>query len=724
MVLVAELIEQLRPALEKEDPYDVWDYLKADAEKFHTDICIMALADLRQHFFELLFEKQFTAVHQLAATDEVAATKLLRQYFAEALVHFREDFICLLLKQDLRLDPSFAAWKTRISKVPLFFRETRWVDLYPTYQEVCNDPAIGIKERCLAEAISGQIILYSFPVFTQSEKHFQRAMELMPDSIVPTRCLGEFHLKKREYQKARELFLDVIAKQPEDYISYNLVGDTFFDETKIKLAQEQEMSESAAQANTITKTTLPKDLFVNEEYWYKEGWRINILQSESCRRLLGTYSFTSAMLAAYESKIPELLRIVEQTEWFPEKKRFRFTGENYASCFNDVTYYVTCKDLANSYQAIGDHAKAEKLFTETIQLQPQLSPAYIDLAYLKIKEKNYQAAKEQLDKALALDKDNYDTWWCLGYYYEIIKMKEEAIRAYQVCKQLRPFWSDWVDNFTGNVYFDYEEYELAIPCYRAAMTQNPEYKIYKDNLLLAQQKLADQKEKAGNLEEAVELHKQVAAETNAPLDWNRIGNFYYRHQRFIEAATYYAKAVALIPEEPVYHENLGLAYKRQGAPDKAEPEFLEAAKLNTSNGESMNQAGVFYYEQQQYDEALKWYRKALEKEPGHVDYTMNIGLIYEKKEDFANAMTWYEQAAKIAPGDDTIQNRMGLIYYAQGDHVKAIEYFQKAAALNTTRSVYLENIASSYTLLGKEEEAADYYRKAEEVNSGSDKAYN
>jgi tetratricopeptide (TPR) repeat protein len=683
MVLIAELIEQLRPALENEDAYDVWDYLKVDAEKFRNDLCIMALAAFRQHFFELLFEKQFAAVQQLAKTDRAGATKLLRQYFAEALVHFREDFVCLLLKQDFQLDHAGAAWKNTISKVPLLLQETRWVDLYTTFQEIYNDPGIEVKERCLAEVISGQIVLYNFPVPMQAEKYFQRAMELLPGNMVAKRGLGELYLKKGEFQKARELFLEVIGKQPQDYTSYNLVGDTFFDETKIKLAQPN--------------TTLPKDLFTNEEYWYKEGWRINFVQTESCRRLISLYSFNAAILAAHDSSIPDMLRIVEQTEWYPEKKRFRFTDKNYASCFNDVTYYVTCKDLANSYQALGDHAKAEKLFIETIQLQPQLSPAHIDLAYAQIKEEKYEAAKEQLNKALALNKDNYDTWWCLAYYYEKTKKKEDTIKAYQECKRLRPFWSDWLDNFTGNVYYDYQEYELAIPCYQAAMTQNPEYKIYKDNFLLAQQKLADQKEKAGNMEEAIELYKLVAAETNAPQDWNKIGNLYYRYKQFATAAEFYAKAVAGHPEEPVYHENLGLAYKNQGLPDKAEPEFLEAARINTKDGESLTQVGQFYYEQQKYDEASKWYQKAI---------------------------TWYEQAAEKAPGDDAIQNQTGwvynklaLIYLEKKEYHTAIAYLNHALTLDQNNPAYIDNLAKAYSDSGAKRDAIAVYEQALKANN-------
>jgi tetratricopeptide (TPR) repeat protein len=702
MVLVAELIEDMRPALEKQNAYDVWDYLPIDTEKYGKDLCKMALLELRQNFFELLFDKQFTTVQQLAATEPANASRLLRQYFAEALVHYREDFICLLLKQDLPLGNSFEVWKKTIDQIPLLLRESRWVDLYPFFQNVYNDISIGVNERCLAETISGLIVLYTFPVFTPAEKHFKNALELQPDHLIPKRGMGELYLKQGKIQNAREVFLEVINKQCKDYTSYNLVGDTFFEETKVKLEQN---------------TTLSKDLLTNEEYWYNEGWHVNFLQTESCRRLISMYSYNRTIFDANKSKIPALMKAAEQTDWYPEKKRFRFIRDIFSSCFYDTNYYHICRDLAGNYRGIDDFTSAEKLFKETIQSNPQLTPAYIDLGYAYMKEKNFEAAKEQLDKALALEKNNYDALWNLAYYYEEMKMKAEAISIYEICKKLRPSWSDSINNFIGNVYYDYEEFEKAIPYYRDSMNQNPEYNIYKDNLILAYQKLVEQKEKTGNIDDVAELHKQIIALTNAHLDWNKLGNLYFRYKRYNEAATCYAKAMELLPEEPVYHENLGLAYKNQGLLDKAAPQFLEAVKINTRDGESLNQLGVFYLDQQQYDEALIWFRKALEKNANSVDFNMNIGFALEKKAAYDSALPYYEQAAKEDPHNSTIQNRIGLVYYSLNDHPKAIEYFKKAAELDPGIPVYLENVASSYTLLDNKEEAENYYQKAIALNT-------
>ncbi|AEV97776.1 hypothetical protein A4D02_15975 [Niastella koreensis] len=709
MVLMAELLEDLRPSLEQDDAHDAWDYLKIDPEKYSNELCKSVLNELRQSFFELLFEKQFMAVQQLAATNTSEATNLLRQYYAEALVHYREDFVCLLLKQAFQLGEPFETWKKAISKVPVLLWESRWVDLYPFFQDIYNDSAIGAKERCLAEAISGLIVLYSFPVFTHAEKHFQNALELQPDHLIPRRCMGELYMKQGEDQKAREVFLEVINKQCRDYVAYNLVGDTFFSETKVKLEQA---------------TALPKDVLTNEEYWYNEGWRNNLLQVDSCRRLITLYSYNAVIYAEHNNKMPGLMKAAEQLIWYPEKKRFRFTHENYSACFYDSNYYHTCRDLAANYRAMEDFENAEKLYREAIQLQPQLSPAYIDLGYACIKDKKFDAAKEQLNKALSLDKDSYDALWNLAYYYEETQQPQEAINTYEICKKIRPVWADWANNFIGNVYFDQEDFEKAIPYYRDAMNQNPDYYTYKDNLVLAKQRLSEQKEKADQTEEAAGLLKEVIELTQSPRDWNKLGNFYYRNSQFKEAETCYAKAVELLPEDPIYHENLGLAYKNQGLFDKAEPEFLEAARLNTKDGDSLNQAGLFYYDQQKFDDALTWFRKALEKQPDVVDFNVNVGLAFERKKEFDKARPYYEQAAVKAPKDDTIQNRIGLTYYDQNNHPKAIEYFQKAVALNPAQSVYLENIASSYALMGNKDEAENYYRKAIAVNPNSHKPWN
>lgn len=744
MLIIAEMLETVRPQFENKKPYDVWNYLRLERNKFGNDVCIGVLTKLRQAFFELVFENQFQHVIETARANPGKAFNLLRQYYAEAIVNFREDFICLLSGKAEHFDSNIQEWISKVKKASGFLGESRWVELFPFYQEIYNDHEIEMNERVLAETISGQIILYNFPDPLLSEKYFQNATDLLPDHIIAKRGWGEFFQKKGDRKKAREIYLEVISKEPYEYLSYLFLGDCFFEETKIK-KQEDENKEKETNTNlqeTIPggietskhnatndinpeTTALQKEVLSNEEFWYYEGWRANLLQSDSCRRLINFYGRDKESLSLNENKISGLLKEIEKLNWYPQKRRYQFTDKGFSGCFNDTVLYHAYKELASNYFAADLYEKAEELYKKATKLQPQFAGAYIDLANQKIKQKEISKAQKYFEKALQLDPDSYDVHWSRAYFFETTKNKEEAVRAYEKCRELRPDWSDWVDNFIGNVYFDFEDYHIAESFYRKAIDKNSSYKIYQDNLLLALQKDGEKKEKKGLFDEAKICYQKIAEQTDDAKDWNRLGNLYYHQKKFKESENFYMAAIKRMPKEPVYHENLGLAYEKQNLFEKAKEKFSDAIELNTnsSDGGSLNQMGLYFYSRENYDNAIDYYGKALERESNNIDYLYNIAMAYEKKEEVNKALQYYLEAEKIQNSDD-LQNRIGLMYYRQNEHEKAIKYFSNASELNKLNPVYLENIASSNRLLGKTDLAEKYLEEAIKVKPDNDFAYN
>jgi len=59
------------------------------------------------------------------------------------------------------------------------------------------------------------------------------------------------------------------------------------------------------------------------------------------------------------------------------------------------------------------------------------------------------------------------------------KINRQAIKAYG-SPWLLPSWSDWVDNFIGNLYFEYEEYDSAEQS--DGRWRKSGYNIYRENL--------------------------------------------------------------------------------------------------------------------------------------------------------------------------------------------------------------------------------------------------
>lgn len=774
---ISDFFETMRVRLKRESVYDVWDYLKFDADKFtmsmgetylqqqlpvsSENVVIELLGDLRQTSFDALFEKQLAEIDETLKTDEKKANQLWWTYYADAAVHFREEFICLLCRQTFDSGEKAGKIGRDVSGLVKLMLDTRWADAYPYYVEIAAHPDVPVLTKCMAEVILGQISLYNFPeslVFSQAEKHFTNAKELLPDNLVVRRGWAELYLKKGEVQKARDTFLEVIAKNPADYTTYNFIGDSFVQEHEQQVngmtpdpVKEQStgkrsgetekkpvvgqsekeqyankdvavLEESVAEYEAPAVATEERILLI-AEYWYREAILLNPVQSDSYRRLLNLYG-NKTWFHKKEKEFPRLMEMMEKTKLYPVPSRFvKKPGKN-ASCFNDTNLYHACKDGAVQYYSNGDLNNAEAWFKRAIKLQPGLTAAYIEFANARMLEEKYKEAVKILDRAKVSDPECFDIYWTLSELYEKMEMKEAAVAAFEKCLQLRPTWSDWVHNFMGNFYYGLADYDAAISHYNKAIAGNGEYTIYRENLAQAYQLLGSQKENEGAIEEAEKAFLEYGERTATSDAWNYVGNFYYRQKQYSKALPHYTRAISMNDREPVYFENLGLSHEKLEVFEEAERNYRIAAEVNSKDGESLNRLGVFYYNRKDYASAIEFYRKALERQPEEQSFLDNLGLAYEKNGQPDLALEYYKKAAEKEPPDDELFNKIGLIYYKGGKYEEAMEYFRKAAETDKTNSIYIENIASSYRLLGKFANAMKYYRKAIETDPANDNAYN
>lgn len=117
-----------------------------------------------------------------------------------------------------------------------------------------------------------------------------------------------------------------------------------------------------------------------------------------------------------------------------------------------------------------------------------------------------------------------------------------------------------------------------------------------------------------------------------PAPWNNLANHYGHFGPVSNSFAYYAKAIELRPDEPIYHQNLATTvylFRRD--------------------------AEAFYgiNEQQVFDKALALYRQALELSPGSFPVANDLAQTYYGIQPFrlADAMAAWEDALKIAQTD-------------------------------------------------------------------------
>lgn len=685
MRMVADLFETVRSQLDFSDPYETWDYIVTDRLKYDNELSVELLSEVRDSYFNFFFGKLLSHLDSMYLTEPEAAILFWEEACAEAAIYCREDALYMLCLQQQKRGIKSKMLDQNL-KLAKLIQESRWADTVPFYEDIASNDKFPKKIRAFAEIVIFQIIIYQYLEFSKAPKHIENAEALLPGHFLITRSWAEYYLKIGETEKSRDYILRVMSIKPSDYTALNLLGDSFMAENK---------PESA-------------------ESWYNDASQKNILQTDSYRRLLILFGIKT-WFADKWPRIEELVQLIGKRPKYGNYNQLVEKGLAEADCFKDLQLYHAFRVIADAF--IGNDApeKAEEWYLKAQLLHPEIATAYIDLAYLKLHLNQHEQAKALLLQAKEVDKENFEVYWALAYYYQLQEQKEEALECYEKCFRLRPHWEDMINNFIGNLYYSLKEYDQAIVFYRKAVDINDQYPVFAGNLGGAYQILADQLFGSKDYTAAEKMYIEAAKADNDANRWNTLGNFYYDMKRWNDAIDNYKKAME-IRQDSVFLENCGLAYERNGNFKEAEKYYQEALEVDPESAKLFNRLGVFYHDQTDYEKSIGYYLKALEREPQNLLYLENLALAYSMKNDYDAAIETYEKFLQISPANAKILNAMGVIYYNQEQYESAIEMYRKALEIDKDNFLYTKNLGLAYRVSGSADEAIETYKKALEIN--------
>ena len=683
---LADLLETIRSQMGKSTEFEAWDHLSLEFMKFYSESNVKILNKLKTAYFDLLFEQEFNKIEECRKENVQKGISYWTEVYGRAAVNFRDDLISILCKQRKQWPGQEKVVMERYASLARYMQDVRWVDAFDLYEEIEKNEELPKDVRAIAAVILFEIVLYYFPDYTHAKPYLESAANLCPDHYIVMRAWGEWYVKTGDYQRARDQILQVLIQKSTDYTAQNFMGDSFVSEAKLD----------------------------NAEFWFNTARQNNFLQSESPRRLINLFADKSL----FAGKKEEVLKLVEQILQIcaPIQSRLVEKGLAENRFFKQAVVYHTYRDVAAAYFGNGDFTNSEMWYSKAIEEDPELTSALIDLANLKVeqKEPDLDGANAMFNKVLQIDPNTYDAYWGLARVHERQNKIESALGDFQKCLELRPNWGDWINNFIGNLYYRMKDFEKAIGFYELAVQSNPSYKAYKENLVDAMQLRAEQLEPS-NPVKAQELMEKAAESLESANNWNKLGNFYYRREEYSLAADQYGKAIDLNKSEPVYWENKGLALERLQNNEEAEQCYHQAEALDGKTGKYLNRIGYFLFSNNRYNEAVEYYLKALEREPENSIYLSNTGLAYQRLQDWDNAIRYYELLIQQKPDDHQTLNGIGVIYHNKKDYFRAIEYYKRALEIKK-EWLYYSNIALAYTYLGLVNQAIENYKLSNELN--------
>ncbi|GHN01534.1 hypothetical protein WSM22_30230 [Cytophagales bacterium WSM2-2] len=145
------------------------------------------------------------------------------------------------------------------------------------------------------------------------------------------------------------------------------------------------------------------------------------------------------------------------------------------------------------------------------------------------------------------------------------------------------------------------------------------------------------------------------------------------------------------------YNNLGVAYRNQGALDKALENYLVSLKIydNLKNVEGIattkNNIGTIYSIKKDYGQAMNYYEESyqqfnqLNDKQKVIGSLNNLGNLHSDLQLYEQALKFYSQALQLSEQTGKIysdpMNNIGNLYFKQGNFQRAIEYYNRAVKL-------------------------------------------
>jgi len=258
-------------------------------------------------------------------------------------------------------------------------------------------------------------------------------------------------------------------------------------------------------------------------------------------------------------------------------------------------------DRAADYQKSGQFAKAEQLYQQILQIEPQQPQALHLLGVLATQAGQYAAAVRLMQRAVATGKVSPVCYGDLGH----------ALMAQ-------------------------EQWAAATQAYTQAVRQQPE--------LMTQygHHLAHTLKKQGLLSQAIQCYQELLQGDlpKAEMIHNNLANIYKQQGQLEYAIQHYQQALQLKPDYLNAHNNLANTYKEQGQLSLAIQHYQQALTLYPQQAEVHNNLGTLFQAQGQLTQALSHYDQALSLNPNLGNIHNNKARIFLTRGDWAQG--WRE----------------------------------------------------------------------------------
>jgi len=119
------------------------------------------------------------------------------------------------------------------------------------------------------------------------------------------------------------------------------------------------------------------------------------------------------------------------------------------------------------------------------------------------------------------------------------------------------------------------------------------------------------------------------------------------NKKYYKAITAFEKHLDSNPGDSRTLNNIGFAYYKEDAREKAIKFYRLAVKADPGYAVAYNNLGIALYHGNDLDDALTCFKKAVVLNPEYAKAMINTGLVYLRRKDKKTAKYWYKRAKTV-----------------------------------------------------------------------------
>jgi tetratricopeptide (TPR) repeat protein len=200
-----------------------------------------------------------------------------------------------------------------------------------------------------------------------------------------------------------------------------------------------------------------------------------------------------------------------------------------------------------------------------------------------------------------------------------------------------------------------------------------------------------------------------------------LGNIYHEKGQLEEAKNYLKSGIAINPEAPWFHNNLGAVYLKMNMYDEAQQEIEKALSIERSIPliNAHFNMGLLHEARGEIDLAISEYKKEQEVSPFSGEADFNLGLLYANLKDLNNAIKEFQRCIEK---NDKFANAYIFLAKAYMDSGRGLDeaarFAKNGLSLNPDlKSTILGHfiLADIYNRLGRYQESQQHVTQAREL---------